>query len=140
MRIVAALAWALLIAGCSHFPAPSKAAWGGRVAEAALETVANQPVVARGSDSITLLPISPTGATVGVAYGYDMPHCGINSPIDVDGSYWDAVGLAPDSADFDGLPGTFRLASHDTAAFTRSDGLVLRLVRHTGPKEFRICS
>jgi hypothetical protein len=43
-------------------------------------------------------------------------------------------------ADFDGQPGSFRLASHDTAAFTRSDGLVLRLVRHAGPKEFRICS
>lgn len=107
--------------------------------EAAPDAVASQPVVARGADSITLLPISPSGATVGIAYGYDMPHCGINSPIDVDGTFWDAVGIAPDSVDFDGQPGTFRLASHDAAEFTRSDGRVLTLVRHEGPKEFRFC-
>jgi hypothetical protein len=102
--------------------------------------VAAQPVVARGSDSITLLPISPTGAVVGVAYAYDMPHCGIGSPIDVDGSFWDGVGVAPDSVDFDGRTGTFRLASPTEATFTASDGRILHLVRHTGAKKFRICS
>ena len=136
---VAVLVWAFVVAGCSLLPAPSTLAWGSRVPEAAPEAVASQPVVARGVNSITLLPISPSGATVGIAYGYDMPHCGINSPIDVDGTFWDAVGIAPDSVDFDGQPGTFRLASHDAAEFTRSDGRVLTLVRHEGPKEFRFC-
>lgn len=140
MRAVAALIWACLIAGCSLLPAPSNVAWGDRVPEAAPEAVANQPVVARGANSITILPISPSGATVGITYGYDMPHCGINSPIDVDGSFWDAVGIAPDSVDFDGQTGTFRLASHDAAEFIRSDARVLNLVRHDGPKEFRLCS
>lgn len=139
MRVAAALVLAFVVAGCSPLPAPPTTAWGSRVPEAAPDAVASQPVVARGADSITLLPISPSGATVGIAYGYDMPHCGINSPIDVDGTFWDAVGIAPDSVDFDGQPGTFRLASHDAAEFTRSDGRVLTLVRHEGPKEFRFC-
>ena len=98
-----------------------------------------QPVVARGADSITLLPISPTGAVVGADYAYDMPHCGINSPIDVDGSFWDAVGVAPTSVDFDGSPGTFRLVSLTEATFTASDGRILHLMRHAGAKEFRPC-
>jgi hypothetical protein len=68
-----------------------------------------------------------------------MPHCGIHSPIDVDGSFWDAIGIAPDSVDFDGQPGTFRLVSATTAEFTRADGQVLNLVRHEGSKEFRFC-
>jgi hypothetical protein len=96
--------------------------------------------VARGSDTITLLPISPTGAAVGVAYAYETPHCGINSPIDVDGSFWDAVGVPPDSVDFDGWPGSFRLDTPTEATFTASDGRVLHLVRHSGAKEFRLCA
>jgi hypothetical protein len=123
--------------------------WGTRVPGPAPEAVANRPVVARGESSITLLPISPSGAVIGVAYGYDMPHCGISSPIDVDGSFWDAVGVPPNSfevgvppnsVDFDGQAGTFRLTSHITAEFRRRDGAVLQLVRHDGPKEFLICS
>jgi hypothetical protein len=109
------------------------------VPKAAPEVIAAQSVVARGPNSVTLLPISPTGAVVGTDYGYDMPHCGINSPIDVDGSFWDAVGVPPDSVDFDGQPGTFRLVSPTEATFTASDGKILQLVRHSGAKEFRFC-
>jgi hypothetical protein len=105
----------------------------------ATEAIANQPVVTRGSNSITLLPVSLSGASIGVAYGYTMPHCGINSPIDVDGSFWDAAGIAPDSVDFDGQPGTFRLVAANAATFTRRDGPVLSLVRHAGSKDFRLC-
>jgi len=53
----------IAVAGCSLLAAPSAAAWGDRVPTAAPEVEANQPVVARGPDSITLLPISPRGAT-----------------------------------------------------------------------------
>jgi hypothetical protein len=109
------------------------------VPEAAPEDIANQPVIALGPNSIIMWPISPTGAIVGVAYGYDMPHCGIHSPIDVDGSFWDGVGIAPDSVDFDGQPGTFRLVSDNKAEFTGTNGQVLLLVRHQGPKEFPYC-
>jgi hypothetical protein len=96
-------------------------------------------VVSRTSDSITLRPISPRGAVVGVLYEYDMPHCGIHSPIDVDGSFWDAIGIDPSSVDFDGQPGTIRLTDASDAIFTSSTGRVLRLVRHSGTKTFLFC-
>ena len=138
--VLAMLASAL--AGCAldPVPRPRQVAWGDRVPEAAAEDVAAQPVVARGPISITLLPISPTGAAVGIDYAYDMPHCGFTGPIDVDGSFWDAVGIAPNAVAFDGLEGTFRLASPMEATFTSSRGNVLHLVRRSGTKAFRICS
>jgi hypothetical protein len=77
---------------------------------------------------------------VGVAFDYDMPHCGISSPIDVDGSFWDVVRVGGDPVAFDGAVGSFRLLSDSQAQFTRSDGQMLDLVRHHGPKEFRLCS
>jgi hypothetical protein len=127
-----------LVAACAS-PAPSAVTWLDRVPEAAPEAVADQPVVARGRDTITLAPISPRGAVVGIPYDYDMPHCGINGAIDVDGTYWDAVDIAPDSVDFDGAVGTFRLRSAATAVFTGSDGRALELVRHEGVKQFPGC-
>jgi hypothetical protein len=141
-----ALLWvviALAISACGPSPVPSatpaSVVWTDRVPEAAPAVIAAQPVIARGPDSFTLLPISPTGAVVGTDYAYDMPHCGINSPIDVDGSFWDAVGVPPTSVDFDGQIGTFRLTSPTEATFTTSDGRVLRLVRRVGAKEFPGC-
>jgi len=132
----------VLAAGCLSLPAPTPAPtiWGGKVPEPAPEAIAAQPVIARGADSVTLLPISPTGAVVATDYAYDMPHCGINSPIDVDGSFWDAVGVPLDSVDFDGRPGTFRMVSSTEATFTAADGKILHLLRHSGAKEFRLCA
>lgn len=126
--------------GSSGLGAPSQAAWTDRVPTRAPAALVGQPVVTRGPDSITLLPISPTGARIGASYGYDMPHCGLGSPIDVDGSFWDAAGVPETSVAFDGQPGTFRLDSPNRATFTTTDGQVLKLVRHSGAKEFRICS
>ena len=138
MRAVAALAFALLVAGCSPLAVTSPVVWGSQVPTPDPSAAADQSVVARGPDSITLSPISPSGANIGVSYGYTMPHCGIGSPIDVDDSYWDAIGISQDSVDFDGQRGTFRLVTANAAQFTRSDGQVLNLVRHEGSKEFRI--
>ncbi len=88
---------------------------------------------------IILLPISPTGALVGIDDLYDMRHRGIQSPIDVEGSFWDAVAIPQGSVDFDGRPGTFRLVTSTEAVVTTQTGLVLRLVRHTGVKSFPGC-
>jgi hypothetical protein len=134
---IVALCCAALIAGC--VTPPLSVVWTDRVPTAAPEAVTNQPVVARDSASITLQPISPRGAVVGVPYRYDMPHCGIKSPIDVDGSFWDADGIEPDSVEFDGTSGSFRLTTPTTATFTRSDGALLELFRHDGAKRFSYC-
>lgn len=140
MKWLASLACAVAIAGCSLLPGPPRAAWGDRVPTPDPAAFASQPIVARGPDSITLLAISPRGAAIGVPYGFDMPHCGVLGAIDVDGSFWDAVGVLPDPVAFDGQPGTFRLTASDTAVFTRSDGMRLNLVRHVGAKEFPFCA
>lgn len=142
MRVLVVVLVALVASACSTLPAPSPSAtrWVDRVPEAAPDAIAAQPIIARTASSITLLPISPTGALVGVAYTYDMPHCGINSPIDVDGSFWDAVGVDPTSVDFDGQPGFFRLTSPTDATFTSASGSVLRLVRRIGAKAFPFCA
>jgi hypothetical protein len=141
MRLLMSALVAVIAFACSALPAPTPVAtpWRDRVPEAGPEAIAAQPVLARTNTSITLLPISPIGAMVGVGYGYEMPHCGINSPIDVDGSFWDAVDVAPNSLDFDGQRGTFRLTSPTEATFAASTGRILRLVRRVGAKEFRFC-
>ena len=99
-------------------PTDTTVVWEQRVPSPAPAAVENQQVIARGAGTITLLPISPRGAVIGVAYGYDMPHCGIKSPIDVDGSFWDAVDVPADTVEFDGVTGTFRLISPTAAVFT----------------------
>ena len=136
------LAVAVLIAtACSpgSMPTPSASPWAGSVPTPAPDQVVAQPVVARSANSITLLPISPKGAAIDVSYAYDMPHCGLGSPIDVDGSFWDAAVLPLDPVQFDGRPGGFRLTSPTEAVFRALDGSELRLVRHTGAKEFLLC-
>jgi len=125
------------VAGCDA--SGTTVVWAEQVPSPPPEAIENQPAVARGPNTTTLMPISPRGAIVGVAYGFDMPHCGIKSPIDVDGTFWDAVGVPADTVDFDGVSGTFRLITPMQAVFTRSDGRTLDLVRHTGPKAFGSC-
>ena len=136
MRIVAAVLLATVLTGCD---AESAVVWEQHVPSPPPEAIENQQVIARGINTITLLPISPRGAVVGVAYGYDMPHCGIASPIDVDGSYWDPLVRPPDPTEFDMQTGTFRLVSPNEAVFTTQDGRRLELIRHSGPKEFGLC-
>ena len=137
LRILAPIALAAILAGC--LPDDEAVVWEQHVPSPAPEAIENQPVVARGPNSITLMPISPRGAVVGVPYGYDMPHCGIASPIDVDGSFWDAAIPPADRTEFDMQTGTFTLLSTTEATFTAADGRVLRLVRHAGPKAFGFC-
>jgi hypothetical protein len=141
VRAVFAVLILTLVGACAtvQYPTPAPVVWGNNVPEAAAEAIASQPVLDRKDGRLTLLPISPTGAVVGNAYGYRMPLCGIRSPIDVDGSFWDAVDIPAGSANFDQANGTFLLTSPTTATFTASHGPILQLVRHAGPKEFGLC-
>ncbi|MES2210785.1 MAG: hypothetical protein V4515_11465 [Chloroflexota bacterium] len=140
MKVVTGAIVALIVGGCAFSTSPPTVAWANRVPTPGPEAIANQPVIERGIGTVTLAPISPRGAVLGVDYAYDMPHCGIRSPIDVDGSFWDAVGVAPNSVDFDGSSGTFRLTDATTAIFTQaSTGRQLQLLRHDGPKVFPTC-
>jgi len=131
---------AFLIAACqatNETPAP--VVWSDRVPTAGPSAIAAQPVVARSPGSVTILPISPTGAAIGVPYGYEMPHCGIQSPIDVDGSFWDPVDPPSDRVAFDGVDGSFELVTAREATFRASSGGVLHLTRHVGARSFGPC-
>ncbi len=129
---------ALTLSGCASPTQTPTATWLDRVPTPD-PSLMQRAVVSRSDDSVTLRPVSPRGAAVGVSYAFDMPHCGIKSPIDVDGSFWDAVGVDPMSVEFDGRPGAIRLTSADIATFTSSDGRNLDLVRHVGVKTFHYC-
>ena len=139
--LLAALLMATM-AGCSTiaYRTPAPVVWTQDVPAPDVATIQAQPVIARREGHLTLLPISPTGAVIGTDYGYAMPHCGIGSPIDVDGTFWDPAILPADPVQFDGSPGTFRLTTLNTATFTDATGAVLHLVRHVGAKEFGYCA
>jgi hypothetical protein len=131
---------AAILGGCMSSPStPQRVVWTDRVPTPPPEAVQAQPVVTRSQGMVTLLPISPTGAAIGVPYSYDMPHCGIGSAIDVDGSFWDPLDPPADITGFDGVPGSFELSSNERATFTTLTGAMLQLARHTGAKEFRTC-
>jgi hypothetical protein len=67
-------------------------------------------------------------------------HCGIGSPIDFDGSFWDPSGwIDLDAAASNASAGTLVLTSRDTAHFSTGTGFELDLVRHPGSKYFPGC-
>ena len=82
------------------------------------------------------------------AYRFSLGHCGLASPIDVDGSFWDPVDgltagggpldLESDSEMINAAAGFFVVIG-DEARFRTSSGSVLSLERHDGKKEFPGC-
>ena len=131
IRRLVLLVSVLLLAACSPAPGPHPSA-------PSADDLANRQVVARGANSITLLPASPKGAVLGVEYDYTMPHCSMLGPVDVDGSFWDAK--PGDGSGVDGMPGVFRLVTPNDAQFTTDKGASFGLTRHDGAKQFTICS
>lgn len=70
-----------------------------------------------------------------------MPHCGLEGPIDIDGSFWLAVD-AEQPADplvFDSATGTFKLLDAQTGLFTAGDGTAVKLSRIQVQLEFGRC-
>jgi hypothetical protein len=72
---------------------------------------------------------------------FTLGHCGIWSGIDVDGSFWNPVGLVnPNHPDaINSAPGTFTLTSPNSAILRTEKGFVLQLVRHEGSKFLALC-
>lgn len=94
--------------------------------------------------------VRPISAPVehGVSYEFTLQHCGLASPIDVDGSFWDPVearsrdglpvGLDGDGELINATSGVIAVIG-DEARFRTESGTVVRLVRHHGAKEFEPC-
>ena len=84
----------------------------------------------------------PTSAPlIGGATEMDLGHCGLESGIDVDGSFWDPVGAVDvNHADaINGASARFTLTSSQTARLETSGGLHVDLGRHTGPTYLLAC-
>lgn len=94
--------------------------------------------VANLPGGVLLRPVSERGLAVGVPVPFEMPHCGLHSPVDIDGSFWDPVDRPWPQVD--GRTGTFTLQPGGFAVFRTFGAGDLLLVRHAGDKAFQWCA
>ena len=96
----------------------------------------------------TLSTRSPGRSRRRVAYRFSLGHCGLLSPIDVDGSFWDPLdGTTPTGAELDlesdgemiNATGGVIVVIGDEMRFRTDSGSVVRFERHPGEKEFPGC-
>ena len=139
---------------CAAAPCPESLAPGDRLdvtiqfvgAVPTLVTVAATADGFRAVDAgeAGLIELSPSSgpASGGLdARPFALGHCGVGSPIDFDGSFWDPAGWIDVKAGaFDALDGTLVLTTPNTAHFSTAAGFELDLVRHPGPKSFASCA
>jgi hypothetical protein len=103
-----------------------------------------------GDITAEVAPQSPSGElTVGVEVNYELGHCGLSSPIDVDGSLWDPIGYQTETGApaTDEQQGELINATRVVAVLIDADRLVLRsdsglsivLERHSGPRHYFLC-
>jgi hypothetical protein len=102
--------------------------------------------------------LGPNGGTVldpvsepiedAVAYRFSLGHCGLLSPIDVDGGYWDPLdGTTSTGAELDlesdgemiNATSGVIVVIGDEMRFRTDSGSVVRFERHPGEKEFPGC-
>jgi hypothetical protein len=97
----------------------------------------------------TILQPSTVRIEQGVAYRFSLGHCGLASPVDLDGSFWDPI----DGFTADGQPlelvsdpeminatGGVIAVIGDEARFQTESRAVVRFARHFGEKEFPGCA
>jgi hypothetical protein len=102
--------------------------------------------------TVSVEPESVESLLVGQPVDYTLGHCGLWSPVDLDGSLWQAVGgvKADGSAIVEGddeaigelinaTPGVFVLVEEDRAHFTTALGSILELVRAPGAVDYPLC-
>ena len=92
----------------------------------------------------------PDEMQIGVARDFLLGHCGLISPIDIDGSLWDPVGghdgsgspLTDDQlGDLINATSTIVvLTDEDTMEMQTEHGAVITLIRHDGPRRYLMCA
>lgn len=89
---------------------------------------------------VKVAPSSPRGQLAG-PMPFTLGHCGLGSGVDVDGSFWDPVGLVnSDHGDsINAAEGTVVPTDPNRATFTSDGGLVVNLVRRDGEKYLPLC-
>jgi len=91
-------------------------------------------------------PRTPSGELVaGEARDYTLGHCGLSSPVDIDGSLWDPIGSAAPLTDvhegelINSTATQVVLVDENTMAMTTPAGAVITLTRHDGPRRYYLC-
>jgi hypothetical protein len=138
-------------------PEPSASAGASMSVEASPAPVASffpipDTVLPIPSDlsTVSLEPESAASLTVGEPVPYALGHCGLWSPIDVDGSLWQPVGgTAADGGPIESdeaigelinaTAGELLLTSPDEATFTTAGGSAIFLVRAPGALDYPLC-
>ena len=93
---------------------------------------------------------SPVSADIedGVAYRFNLGHCGLHSPVDIDGSFWDELDGATtngqpldldEDAEMINATAGVVVVIGDEARFRTETGSVVRFARHEGDKGFPGC-
>lgn len=90
--------------------------------------------------TVRVAPQSPPHALAGPV-PYTLGHCGLGSGIDLDGSWWDPVGLVDgDHGDaINAAEGTFVAIDQSHATFTSQGGFTVSLLRRVGEKHLPLC-
>jgi len=97
-----------------------------------------------------ITPQTPPGELeVGIARDLTLGHCGLISPIDMDGSLWDPIGghdgsgggLTEDQLGelINATPVVVVLIDSDTAVLRTPLSAVITVARHDGPRPYGLC-
>jgi hypothetical protein len=108
-------------------------------------------VLPADASTVSVTPESEAGTlVVGTAIEYALGHCGLWSPVDLDGSLWQPVGgQDPDGGVIDedaeigelinATPGSFVLVTPDAGLFTSTTGLTVAFERAPGELAYPLC-
>ena len=99
----------------------------------------------------SLAPHTPAGSVpVGEEQLFTLGHCGLGSPIDVDGSLWNPIAgddgsggsLTDDQVGdlINATPVELVLVDHDTMLMSSQHGARILLTRHDGPRDYFLCA
>ena len=91
----------------------------------------------------------PGELEVGVARNFPLGHCGLMSPIDIDGALWDPIAAHDGSGGpltddqlgelINATPTVVELTDANTAELRTPLGAVITLARHDGPRAYLLC-
>jgi len=149
-RQLAAWALVLVLGACASAPAPTPAdiTWPAWEPARQLPAAGVRPDGRPGTEGGTILRAASAAIASGIPYRSGLEHCGLLSPIDVDGSFWEPIDgvaadgrpidLAVDSEMINATSGVFVVIG-DEARFRTDSGSVIRLERAGIEKEFPGC-
>lgn len=139
-RRSAVIVAALVLAACAAEAAPG--GFEGVSTTDPRDLPANPPFGAgtRGADGGTIFDPVSEPIDEGVAYRFSLGHCGLFSPIDVDGSFWDSLdGTFETDGEMINATSGVIVVIGDEMRFRTDSGSVVRFERHAGEKEFPGC-